>query len=72
MTNHLKIPTEPPPWCRNPQGYRKHQLLLQQLVDYLEERGIEVELPEETEGHDNGVDLLIDKDICRAPAKRVH
>ena len=55
----LKVPTEPPAWCRSPQGYRKHQLLLQQLVDYLTEKGVKVELPEDTEGHDNGVDLLI-------------
>ena len=55
----LKIPTEPPSWCKSPQGYRKHQLLLQQLVDYFTEAGVEVELPEETTGHDNGVDLLV-------------
>ena len=59
----LKIPTEPPSWCRSPRGYRKHQLLLQQLVDYLTERGIKVELPEEVEGqHDNGVDLYVGED----------
>ena len=58
----LKVPTDPPSWCRSPQGYIKHQLLLQQLIDYLEEKGIELELPEETDGHDNGVDLLIGKE----------
>ena len=59
-TSALRVPTEPQSWCRSPEGYRKHQLLLQQLVDYLDERGIRVELPVEVEGkHDNGVDLYV-------------
>tara|TARA_R110002012_G_scaffold185072_1_gene351660 strand:+ start:1010 stop:1480 length:471 start_codon:yes stop_codon:yes gene_type:complete len=59
-TSTLRVPTEPQSWCRSPEGYRNHQLLLQQLVDYLDERGIRVELPVEVKGkHDNGVDLYV-------------
>lgn len=55
----MKIPTTPPSWCKNPGGYRKHQALLQMLVDYLDEVNIENDIPQETNGHDNGVDCLV-------------
>lgn len=61
MPTSLKVPTEPPAWCKNPKGYRKHQALLQQLVDHLISLGIPVRLPDEVPGrpHDAGTDLLI-------------
>ena len=59
MTNSLIVPTEPQHWCNNPRHYVKHQQLLQKLVDYLAAKGEVLELPEETPGHDNGIDLLV-------------
>lgn len=60
MNNYLNIPTEPQDWCNNPRAYRKHQLLLIKLADYLLSEGEAVELPQEIKGrHDNGIDLLV-------------
>ena len=53
------IPTTPQPWNRNPDGYVKHQLLLVELVTWLEEQGAEVQIPEDRGGWDKGVDLII-------------
>jgi len=53
------IPATPQPWNRNPEGYVKHQLLLVELVTWLEEQGAEVQIPEDSGEWDKGVDLII-------------
>ena len=53
------IPTTPQEWNKNAEGYVKHQLLLVKLVAWLEEQGAEVQIPEDRNGWDRGVDLII-------------
>ena len=53
------IPTSPQDWNRNSKGYVKHQLLLVKLVAWLEEQGAEVQIPEDRNGWDRGVDLIV-------------
>ena len=57
--NTLAIPTTPQAWNRNPAAYVKHQLLLVELTDYLLSQGIEVEIPEDRDGGDNGIDFSV-------------
>ena len=53
------IPTTPQAWNKNAKGYVKHQLLLVELVAWLEEQGAEVQIPEDEGEWDKGVDLII-------------
>jgi len=53
------INTEPQAWCKNPTGYTRHQLLLSTLVCELEKRDLELTLPPERDGWDEGVDLIL-------------
>lgn len=53
------IPLKPQAWNKNPEGYVRHQKLLVELVEWLENEGIEVSLPEDTGTWDKGVDLYI-------------
>ena len=60
MQQSLTVPIFPiPDWVNSVEGYIEHQELLQMLVNYLIEKGIKVELPENTDGHDNGIDLYV-------------
>ena len=53
------IPTTPQAWNKNPRGYVRHQTFLVQLVKYLEAQGAEVQIPEDRNGPDGGVDLIV-------------
>jgi hypothetical protein len=53
------IPVTPQDWNRNPRGYIKHQKLLVRLVSWLEAQGSEVQIPEDRDGWDRGVDLIV-------------
>ena len=53
------IPTSPQDWNRNPQGFVRHQKLLVKLVTWLEEQGAEVQIPEDRNGWDLGIDLIV-------------
>ena len=53
------IPMTPQPWNKNPDGYVRHQIQLKRLVEWLEEAGAEVSIPEDRDGWDYGVDLYI-------------
>jgi len=55
----LNIPTVPQSWNRNPAAYVRHQLLLVELTDYLQSKDIEVTIPEDRKGGDNGIDFMI-------------
>ena len=52
------IPMTPQEWCRNPDGYVRHQLKLKKLAEWFEDRGIEIELPEDRGSWDLGIDLI--------------
>ena len=54
------IPMAPQSWCRNPNGYVLHQEMLVRLVEYFESLGHKVELPEDRDGWDRGVDIIVD------------
>ena len=56
--NTLSIPTIPQTWNRNPAAYVRHQLLLVELTDYLLSQGVEVKIPKERKGGDNGIDFM--------------
>ena len=53
------IPLTPQLWCRNPNGYVRHQSYLYELVRWLETQGVPVSLPEDTGTWDKGVDLYV-------------
>ncbi len=53
------IPITAQPWCKNPSGYIKHQLLLVKLVDYFESHGLTVVIPEDRKGWDLGRDITV-------------
>ena len=57
MTVSETIPMTPQSWCRNPDGYVRHQIKLKELVEWLESQAVSLALPEDTEGWDKGVDL---------------
>ena len=63
MTIAEIIPLTPQPWCRNPEGYVRHQKLLVILAEWLEAQSIPLELPLEEESDrdhdDHGVDLIV-------------
>ena len=52
------IPTTPQSWCRNPNGYILHQEMLVELAAYIESEGHRVELPEDHDGWDRGIDII--------------
>ena len=53
------IPMTPQSWCRNPEGYVLHQIKLKELAEWLEDSGIEIELPEDRGSWDLGIDLIV-------------
>ena len=54
-----KINLTPQPWNKNPVGYVLHQQKLKLFAEWLEDRGIEFELPPDRKGWDRGVDLIV-------------
>ena len=54
-----KVILTPQPWCRNPEGYIRHQKLLKQFAEWCEDRGFDIELPPERDGWDLGIDLIV-------------
>ena len=58
--NTQTIPITPQTWNRNPKAYVKHQLLLVKLVDYIQAKSFDVEIPKDRKGGDNGIDFMVD------------
>lgn len=54
-----QIPLGPQKWNLNPNGYVRHQAYLKQLVEWLETTDAEVQLPEDRDGWDLGVDVIV-------------
>lgn len=54
-----QVPLVPQSWCRNPEGYVKHQCYLKRFIEFLEENQINSTLPPERKSWDRGVDVTI-------------